>query len=219
MNGVAQGAEAVRSIVTSIRTLYDSQEFNLAGPYGGNGFLEEYTAQVRGGGQIGNVVLVIRNAAGQAQHIVANYLPRTTAALVPADRRAARRHPLRRALRDQRPRVMIPAGGLGRHRPEGPNPSRKASSVPTTNPGQTEPKEILMPDMIENSAGTTAIRPFTSPEVPEAELEALRERIAATRWPNRELVADDRRACSWRRSRNLRAIGRRITTGASARRS
>jgi hypothetical protein len=41
-----------------------------------------------------------------------------------------------------------------------------------------------------NSAGATAIRPFTIPEVPEAELKALRERIAGTRWPNRELVAD-----------------------------
>ena len=78
MNGVVQGAEAVRSIVTSIRALYDSQEFNFAGPYGENGFLEDYTAQVRGGGQIGNVVQVTRNAAGQAQHIVANYRPRTT---------------------------------------------------------------------------------------------------------------------------------------------
>ena len=76
MNGVAQGAEAVRSIVTYIRTLYDDQEFNFAGPYGENGFLEDYTALVRGE-QIGNVVLVTRNAAGQAQHIVANYRPRT----------------------------------------------------------------------------------------------------------------------------------------------
>jgi hypothetical protein len=78
MNGVVQGAEAVRSIVTSIRRLYDSQDFTFAGPYGENGFLEDYTAQIRGGGQIGNVVLVTRNAAGQAQHIVANYRPRTT---------------------------------------------------------------------------------------------------------------------------------------------
>jgi len=77
MNGVVQGAEAVRSIVTYIRTLYDSQAFNFAGPYGDNGFLEDYTAQVRGGEQIGNVVLVTRNAAGQAQRIVANYRPRT----------------------------------------------------------------------------------------------------------------------------------------------
>ena len=36
---------------------------------------------------------------------------------------------------------------------------------------------------------TGAIRPFTV-EIPEAELEALRGRIAATRWPSRELVAD-----------------------------
>jgi hypothetical protein len=41
MNGVAQGPEAVRSIVTAIRTLYDRQEFNFAGPYGENGFLED----------------------------------------------------------------------------------------------------------------------------------------------------------------------------------
>jgi hypothetical protein len=78
MNGVAQGDEAVRAIVTCIRALYDSQEFNFAGPYGENGFLEDYTAQVRGGEQIGNVVLVTRNSAGQAQHIVADYRPRTT---------------------------------------------------------------------------------------------------------------------------------------------
>ena len=82
MNGVVQGAEAIRTIVTCIRALYDSQEFNFAGPYGQNGFLEDYTAQVRGGGQVGNVVLVSRNAAGQAQHIVANYRPRTTLLLV-----------------------------------------------------------------------------------------------------------------------------------------
>jgi hypothetical protein len=81
MNGVARGAEAVRSIVTCIRTLYDDQEFNFAGPYGENGFLEDYTARVRGE-QIGNVVLVTRNAAGQAQHIVANYRPRNTLLLL-----------------------------------------------------------------------------------------------------------------------------------------
>ena len=81
MNGVVQGPEAVRSIVTYIRTLYDSQEFNFAGPYGENGFLEDYTAHVRGQ-QLGNVVLVTRNAAGQAQHIAANYRPRTTLLLV-----------------------------------------------------------------------------------------------------------------------------------------
>jgi pimeloyl-ACP methyl ester carboxylesterase len=41
----------------------------------------------------------------------------------------------------------------------------------------------------EESAGATAIRPFRV-EVPEAEVEALRARIAAARWPSRELVDD-----------------------------
>ena len=41
----------------------------------------------------------------------------------------------------------------------------------------------------EKPAGDTAIRPFTI-ETPEAELEDLRARIAATRWPTSELVDD-----------------------------
>jgi hypothetical protein len=41
----------------------------------------------------------------------------------------------------------------------------------------------------ERSAGATAIRPFTV-EIAEAELEALRARVAATRWPDKETVAD-----------------------------
>jgi pimeloyl-ACP methyl ester carboxylesterase len=41
----------------------------------------------------------------------------------------------------------------------------------------------------EESAGAPAIRPFTI-EIPEAEIEALRARIAATRWPEKETVAD-----------------------------
>ena len=42
----------------------------------------------------------------------------------------------------------------------------------------------------ENSAGAAVIRPFTIPVTPEAELEALRARITATRWPDAETVAD-----------------------------
>jgi pimeloyl-ACP methyl ester carboxylesterase len=41
----------------------------------------------------------------------------------------------------------------------------------------------------DKSAGATAIRPFRI-EVPEEQLAELRRRIAATRWPSRELVAD-----------------------------
>jgi hypothetical protein len=44
---------------------------------GEDSFLEDYAAWV-GGEPLGNVVLITRNAAGQAQHIVANYRPRTT---------------------------------------------------------------------------------------------------------------------------------------------
>jgi len=74
LDGAAQGAEAARTIVGTIRTLYDAQEFHFAGPYGHNGFLEVYTAQVHGE-PIGCVVLITYNDAGQTQHIAANYRP------------------------------------------------------------------------------------------------------------------------------------------------
>jgi hypothetical protein len=77
LDGVVQGAEAVRSVVVTIRSLYDRQEHKFAGPYSDNGFLEEYVAEVRGE-PIGCVVLVTRNAAGQTQHIVASYRPRSS---------------------------------------------------------------------------------------------------------------------------------------------
>jgi pimeloyl-ACP methyl ester carboxylesterase len=43
--------------------------------------------------------------------------------------------------------------------------------------------------MVERPADDTTIRPFTI-EIPEAELEDLRARIAATRWPEKETVED-----------------------------
>jgi pimeloyl-ACP methyl ester carboxylesterase len=58
-----------------------------------------------------------------------------------------------------------------------------------SHPDRTE--EIDMPVTTENQAGATAIRPFAIPEVPDAELQALRARIAATRWPDQETVTDD----------------------------
>ena len=81
MDGAAQGAEAVRTILGAIRTLYEHQEFNFVGPYRDNGILEDYTAQVRGE-PIRCVVLITRNTAGQAQHIVANYRPRSSLLLL-----------------------------------------------------------------------------------------------------------------------------------------
>ena len=66
----------------AIRTLYgDSQQFNFAGPWGDNSFLEDYTAQVRGE-PIGCIALVTRNAAGQTQHLAANYRPRSSLLLL-----------------------------------------------------------------------------------------------------------------------------------------
>jgi pimeloyl-ACP methyl ester carboxylesterase len=47
-----------------------------------------------------------------------------------------------------------------------------------------------MSGMTENPANGTAIRPFTIPTTTEAELEDLRSRIVATRWPENETVAD-----------------------------
>jgi hypothetical protein len=81
MDGAAQGPEAVRAILIAIRGLYEYQEFNFVGPVGDNGWLEDYTAGVRGE-PIGNVTLVTRNAAGQAQHVVGNYRPRSTLLLL-----------------------------------------------------------------------------------------------------------------------------------------
>ena len=78
LDGAVQGAEAARTIVVTIRTLYgDSQEFRFAGPCGENGWLEDYIAQV-GGKPLGCVALVTRNPAGQTQHIVASYRPRSS---------------------------------------------------------------------------------------------------------------------------------------------
>ena len=81
LDGAVQGAEAVRSVVLTIRSMYDRQEFKFAGPYGDKGYLEDYTAWVRGE-PIGNVVQIFRNDAGQTQHIVGNYRPRSTLLLL-----------------------------------------------------------------------------------------------------------------------------------------
>jgi hypothetical protein len=50
-------------------------------------------------------------------------------------------------------------------------------------------KGAHMAGRTENSAGATAIRPFRI-DIPDQALDDLRRRLAATRWPSRELVAD-----------------------------
>ena len=81
LDGAVQGADAVRTIVGTIRTLYEHQRVSFAGPWGDDRFLEDYAAQVRGE-PLGCVVLVTRNAAGQAQHVAANYRPRSSLLLL-----------------------------------------------------------------------------------------------------------------------------------------
>ena len=55
------------------------------------------------------------------------------------------------------------------------------------------------------AAKDTAIRPFRV-KVPEAELTELRQRLAATRWPETETVTDHPRACNWRPMQAARAL-------------
>ena len=81
MDGVVRGAEAVRAVLVSIRDLYEYQDFHSVGSYGEDGWIEDYTAGVRGQ-PIGSITLVTHNAAGQAQRIVGNYRPRSTLLVV-----------------------------------------------------------------------------------------------------------------------------------------
>lgn len=69
-----RGADAVRAIIGGVRQLYDRQDFNFAGPWGDNGFIEDYTAAVRDR-PLGALHLITFNAAGQAQSIAACYRP------------------------------------------------------------------------------------------------------------------------------------------------
>ncbi len=80
MQGVAHGAEAVRTIVVAARELYEHQEFKFTGDYGDNGFLEDYTCKIRGE-PTSVIVTVARNAAGKAQHLVVNHRPRSSVLL------------------------------------------------------------------------------------------------------------------------------------------
>src|SRR5918993_1946193 len=80
----------------------------------------------------------------------------------------------------------------GRHRHIGNKHSdARSKGTQASSPHHTTvpTKEDHMAVMTERSAGDTTIRPFTI-ETPEAELEDLRARIAATRFPEKEPVDD-----------------------------
>jgi hypothetical protein len=80
MQGALRGAEDVRKLVQDARELYEHQVFSFVGDYGDNGFLEEYTCEIRGE-PTSVVVTVARNAAGKAQHLVVNHRPRSSVLL------------------------------------------------------------------------------------------------------------------------------------------
>ncbi len=81
LDGAAQGPEAVRTIVGTIRAVYERQEFNFAGPYREHGWIEDYNAQV-GGEPIGCAVIVTRDASERTLHVAANYRPRSSVLLL-----------------------------------------------------------------------------------------------------------------------------------------
>ena len=99
MDGAVQGTDAVRAVLVAIRSLYDEQEFHFAGAYGENGFLEDYTAQVAG-----EIDRQLHRDHPQRRrpdpaHRGQLPAPERAPAPVPADRRALRRHSIRRTLR------------------------------------------------------------------------------------------------------------------------
>ena len=68
-------------------------------------------------------------------------------------------------------------------------------------------------------ASTETIRPFQV-HIPQADLDDLRRRILATKWPSSGKRSQmNRKACSSLQCRNLPAIGRKITIGAKLRRN
>jgi len=81
LDGAVRGADAVRSVIVTIRSLYDRQDFNFAGPWGDCGFIEDYVAQVEGE-PIACLAKITRNTAGETQHIAANYRPLSSALLL-----------------------------------------------------------------------------------------------------------------------------------------
>jgi hypothetical protein len=110
LDGAVQGADAVRTIIGAIRTLYDRQEFNFAGPWGDNSFLEDYTA--KGPRRTNRLYRPGHTQRGRADPARRGELPATqfAAALVPPAGREVRRHPHRRAF--PRRRGLKPTTGF-----------------------------------------------------------------------------------------------------------
>ena len=76
MDGVARGRDDVHAVMVVAREQYENQVFSYAGPCGDYGFVEDYTAEVRGI-PTRVIVLVTYNNSGQTQRIVVNHRPRS----------------------------------------------------------------------------------------------------------------------------------------------
>ena len=77
LDGAARGPDAVRSIIGAIRTLYERQDFNFAGPYRDGDWIEDYNARVDGR-PIACVAVITRDESGAAIRVAANYRPRSS---------------------------------------------------------------------------------------------------------------------------------------------
>jgi len=66
------------------------------------------------------------------------------------------------------------------------------AAIPFAVPGFKERSKSMTTQVAqETGSGAASIRPFPKLNYPEADLNDLRQRIKATRWPTKELVADD----------------------------
>jgi pimeloyl-ACP methyl ester carboxylesterase len=65
------------------------------------------------------------------------------------------------------------------------------SAVPLGFLGSTQRTKSMTTVAQQSGSDTMAVRPFPQLNVPESDLDDLRRRIKATRWPTKELVADD----------------------------
>jgi hypothetical protein len=48
LDGALRGPDAIRAVIGGVRELYDRQDFNFAGPWDDNSFIEDYTAEPGG---------------------------------------------------------------------------------------------------------------------------------------------------------------------------
>ena len=98
LDGAVQGADAVRALIGAARQLYDGQDFNFAGLCDGNGFIEDYTTEVRGR-PLEPTTSSPSTPTGRPQHIAANYRPLSSLMyFLPPAARKVRRPAIRRAL-------------------------------------------------------------------------------------------------------------------------